>query len=333
MRASSPTKAKRLFLFRNQGHSNDAGDASSVVPLGDTDKMAQPQRRSSTSSFRRVGLGIFGRGGGGSENRACNSNKSKISSPRSNKSATSQRYLEQMSADEARERRKALELRERRRIEEKRRAYLQQQRAKEMAKGDGLVVDLARPSSSRTAATVQSSVLTDEDDSLLFCTARSRSRSRSGSGSNGLSQQQQQQQPQRASRSSKSWNGEPEQALGIFRNIEFLLSEACPAILPPDISPVGSNVSSSSTTEAPTPIAAATGPVISAAVGVNRSGNNWSSSTPALLQLPLCIVCHARERSHVATPCLHFMYCATCAQKLPSCAVCCQPAEFRPISM
>jgi hypothetical protein len=228
-----------------------------------------------------------------------------------------------MSAEEARERQKALEIRERRRIEEKRRAYLEQQRAKEMSKGDDLL-DLARPSSSRTAATVQSSVLTDEDDSLLFCSAQSRSRS-GGSSSNGLLQQQR-------SRRSTSRTREPEQEEhGIFfRNIEFLLSETCPAILPPDFSPIGSNVSSSMTTkeESATPSAGVPG-----AEDVPAAARASNSSDDTVLRLPPCVVCHTGERTHVATPCLHFMYCAACAQNLPSCAVCYKPAQFRQISM
>jgi hypothetical protein len=216
-----------------------------------------------------------------------------------------------MSAEEARERQRAeAEARERRRIEERKRMYLQQERAKELNKPSS---SPTRTSSSRTAATVQSSVF-DEDSHLFGSSSRSgaaaarrRTSSRGGSGAGKGSN------PVADSREDR----------GMFQDIGFLLAETCPAMLPPEISPAASNGTSKTATTAPKTL------------GRNpQRSTRVPSSGSAALRLPPCVVCQSGARTHVASPCLHLAYCGACAGRMPPrCAVCHRSAEFRPVSL
>jgi Zinc finger, C3HC4 type (RING finger) len=310
-----------LSSLRGRRCGADESDASSVTPLCDPDKLVSRLSALAVSDpppaaplRRRFFGGLVGMVVGGDDSQDGKPGRKdkkggngSLSS--SNKSTASQRYLEQVSAQEAKERQKMTEERERRRIEQKRRAYLQQQRAKEMASKRAAADEedaMTRPSSSRTAATVQSSLF--DEDSHLF---GSRVSSRSRSGSSAMRSQSAKSKATTISDSSRR------ESSGMFREFgEFLFSESCPATVEG-----GSVASSTAMTTAP-----------------NTRTNDGTSSVHDASNhqnalLPPCVMCHSAERTHVATPCFHFLYCQKCAKKLPSCVACHQPAKFRPISM
>jgi Zinc finger, C3HC4 type (RING finger) len=294
----------------------DESDSSSITPLCDPDKLVSRRSTLTVSDppppprrRRLFGLVGVGGGGGGDSPEETKGRKDKKkggkNSLSSNKSTASQRYLEQVSAQEAKERQKVVEERERKRIEQKRRAYLQHQRAKEMSAKHGAATDedeMTRPSSSRTAATVQSSLF--DEDSLLL-------RSRSGNGSSAMRS--------RSAKSTAAASSRPasRRESGMLREFgEFLFAETCPATLLPEGG--GSIASSTAMTSAP---------------NTTRTNEGPDDANHQNALLPPCVVCHSAERTHVATPCFHFLYCRKCAKRLPSCVACHQPAKFRPISM
>lgn len=51
-----------------------------------------------------------------------------------------------------------------------------------------------------------------------------------------------------------------------------------------------------------------------------------SSAKPTTVTLPACVVCHEKSRTHIATPCMHFAYCAKCSRRLSQsgrgCVIC-----------
>ncbi|KAL7578282.1 hypothetical protein ACA910_012695 [Epithemia clementina (nom. ined.)] len=71
----------------------------------------------------------------------------------------------------------------------------------------------------------------------------------------------------------------------------------------------------------------------------SRDSMHGRITTSATCTLPPCVICHRGKRTHIATPCMHFSFCATCAIRLSDqgprdCPVCNQPqVSFAAVSV
>lgn len=71
-------------------------------------------------------------------------------------------------------------------------------------------------------------------------------------------------------------------------------------------------------------------PSASSPVSDKTARETCSNSSSTGAGLPPCVLCGQNPRTHIASPCMHFSFCSTCAQQLVnkttvSCPVCCEP--------
>ena len=65
-----------------------------------------------------------------------------------------------------------------------------------------------------------------------------------------------------------------------------------------------------------------------------RSTAEVSTISSHSRNLPLCAVCHERERTHIATPCMHYSFCRDCIADSTSCPICHTPnVEYAAVSV